>query len=181
MDLCASLQVLQPRLSPTFIFENTSIQTHRDRIIAVDDFNTICSVIGQPVLLDAVRFGSGAHRLRKFWTNLANPHLVQTVANTITRNPKLTAMMYLDPDRITLPVKIPDRDPYYQCNKVGLPRVVFPTLISFSPSTAFRDMGPGVIYDTKSETYDQPNVMERERMLGYPENSTLAEKLTMDE
>ena len=152
MDLCASLQLLQPRLSPAFIFENTSIQTHRDRTIAVDDFNLICSVIGKPVLLDAVRFGSGAHRLRNFWTNLANPYQVQTVADTITRNPKLTAMMYLDPDRTPVPVKLPDRDPYYQCNEVGKPRVVFPTLVSFSPSTAFRDLGPGVIYNTKART-----------------------------
>jgi hypothetical protein len=125
MALCASLQLLQPWLSPDFIFENTSIQTHRDRTIAVDDFNTICSVIGQPALLDALRFGSGAHSLRNFWTNLATSHQVHTVADTITRNLKLTAMMYLDPDRITLIVKIPDRDPYYQCYKVGSPRVVY--------------------------------------------------------
>jgi hypothetical protein len=93
MDVCASLQLLQPRLSPAFIFENTSVQTHSNRTIAVDDFNTICSVIGQPVLLDAARFGSGAHRLRNFWTNLANPHQVHTFADTITRYPKLTAMV----------------------------------------------------------------------------------------
>ena len=108
MDLCASLQLLQPRLSPAFIFENTSIQTHHDQTIAVDDFKLICSFIGKPVLLDAVRFGSGAHRLRIFWTNLANPYQVQTVADTITRNLKLTALMYLDPDRTPVPVKVPD-------------------------------------------------------------------------
>ncbi len=51
MDLCASLQLLQPRLSPAFIFENTSIQTHRNKNIAVDVFNLIYSVIGKPVLL----------------------------------------------------------------------------------------------------------------------------------
>jgi hypothetical protein len=94
MDVCASLQLLQPKLSPAFIFENTSIQTHRDNRIAIDDLNTIFSVIGQPVLLDAPRFGSGAHRLRNFWTNLANPTKINTVANAIDRNPKLTAMMF---------------------------------------------------------------------------------------
>jgi hypothetical protein len=124
-------------VQPLYIFENTSIQTHRDRTIAVGDFNFICSVIGKPVLLDVVRFGSGAHRLRNFWTNLANPYQVQTVADTITRNPKLIAMMYLDPDRTPVPVKLPDRDPYYQCNKVGEPRVVFPTLVSFRPPQRF--------------------------------------------
>jgi hypothetical protein len=80
-----------------------------------------------------------------------------------------------------LPLDKPDREPFYPCNKVGLPRVFFPTLVSFSPSTAFRDIGLGVIYNTKSKTYDQPNVMERERMLGYPEDSTFADKITMDE
>ena len=58
---------------------------------------------------------------------------------------------------------------------------MFPTLVSFSPSTAFRDLGPGVIYNTKSRTYDQPNVVERERMLGHPEDSSLADTLTMDD
>jgi site-specific DNA-cytosine methylase len=161
MDVCASLQLLQPKLSPAFIFENTSIQTHRDNRIAIDDFNTICSVIGQPVLLDAAQFGSGAHRLRNFWTNLANPTQIHTVANAIERNQKLTAMMLLDPHRVTLKVVKPDQEPFYPCNKVGLPRAAFPTLVSFSPSIAFWDIGPGVVFDTKEDQYYEPNVMER--------------------
>ena len=35
MDVCASLQLFQPKLSPTFIFENTSMQTHRDNRTAI--------------------------------------------------------------------------------------------------------------------------------------------------
>jgi hypothetical protein len=46
MDVCASLQLFQPKLSAAFLFEHTSIQTHRDTNIAIDDFNIICSVIG---------------------------------------------------------------------------------------------------------------------------------------
>jgi hypothetical protein len=94
MDVCASLQLLQPKLSPAFIFENTSIQAHRDSQISVNDFNTICSIIGQPVLLDAARFGSGAHRLRSFWSNLANPTQILAVADAIDRDPSLTADMF---------------------------------------------------------------------------------------
>ena len=181
INVCASLQLLQPKLTPAFVFENTSIQTHRDNKIAIDDFNEICAIIGQPVLLDAARFGSGAHRLRNFWTNLANPTQILTVAEAIQRNPNLTATMYLDPNRIPLPVDKADQKPFYPCNKVGLPRAVFPTLVSFSPSMAFRDMGPGMIYDNKLEQYLQPNVTERERMMGYLEDSTFADKLTTND
>jgi site-specific DNA-cytosine methylase len=74
VDLCATLQLLQPALPPTFSFENTAMQTHKDHNISVRDFEVICSIIGQPVLLDAARFGAGTHTLRNFWTNQALPH-----------------------------------------------------------------------------------------------------------
>ena len=181
MDVCASLQLLQPKLSPAFIFENTSIQTHRDSKISVDDFNTICSVIGQPVLLDAARFGSGAHRLRNFWSNLANPTQVLTVANAIDRDPSLAADMFLDKNRISMCVDSPHQQPFYPCNKVGVPRAAFPTLVSFSPSFAIRGIGPGVVYNTIEETYGEPNVREREKILGYLEGSSASEDITRAE
>ena len=52
------------------------MQTHKDPNISVRDFDIICSIIGQPMLLDAARFGASVHRLRNFWTNLAaKPYL----------------------------------------------------------------------------------------------------------
>jgi hypothetical protein len=119
--------------------------------------------------------------LRNFWTNLANPTQIHTVADAIERNPKLTAMMFLDPHRVTLAVDKPDQEPYYPCNKVGLPRSAFPTLFSFSPSIVFKDIGPGVIFDTIEDQYHDPNIMERERILGYLEGTTSADNITMDE
>jgi site-specific DNA-cytosine methylase len=53
VNLCATLQLLQPALPPAFMFENTAMQTHKDPNISVRDFEVICSIIGQPVLLDA--------------------------------------------------------------------------------------------------------------------------------
>jgi hypothetical protein len=38
-------------------------KTGEMRMYVDRDFEVICSIIGQPVLLDAARFGAGAHRL----------------------------------------------------------------------------------------------------------------------
>ncbi len=97
IDLCATLQLLQPTLPPAFLFENTAMQTHKDPNISVRDYNVIFSIIGQPVLLDAARFGAGAHRLCNFRTNLALPHHLTCCAAYIHRDPTLFASMWLDP------------------------------------------------------------------------------------
>jgi hypothetical protein len=89
--------------------------------------------------------------------------------------------MFLDKNRITLAVHRPDQEPFYPCNKIALPRAAFPTLFSFSPSVAFRDVSPGVIFDTKEDIYCEPNVLEREKILGYLEGTTAADNITMGE
>jgi site-specific DNA-cytosine methylase len=100
IDLCTTMQLLQPTHPPAFLFENTAIRTHKDTNISVRDFEVICFIIGQPVLLDAARFGAGAHRLRNFWTNLALQHHLTCCTEHIHRDPNLFADMWLDPARI---------------------------------------------------------------------------------
>jgi hypothetical protein len=98
------------------LFENTAMQTHKDHNISVRDFDVICSIIGQPVLLDAARFGAGAHRLRNFWTNLALPHHLTCCAEHIHRNPNLFSDMWLDPGRESINAAFSDFHPFYPCN-----------------------------------------------------------------
>jgi hypothetical protein len=93
----------------------------------------------------------------------------------------LTADMFLDKNRISLLLDSPDQKPFYPCNKVGVPRAAFPTLVSFPPSVAFRDIGPGVVYNTVGETYGEPNVQEREKILGYLKGSSASEDITREE
>ena len=78
-------------------------------------------------------------------------------------------------------VDSPDQQPLYPCNKVGFPRATFPTLVSFMPSVVFRGIGPGVVYNTLEETYGEPNVREREKILGYLEGSSASEDITRAE
>jgi site-specific DNA-cytosine methylase len=127
IDLCATLQLLQPALPLAFLFENTAMQTHKDHNISVRDFDVICSIIGQPVLLDAARFGAGAHRLRNFWTNLALPHHLACCAEHMHRIPNLFADMWLDPGRKTINTAFFDFHPFYPCNRKDERHRAFPT------------------------------------------------------
>ena len=172
VNLCATLQLLQPTLPPAFLFENTAMQTHKDPNISVRDFEVICSIIGQPVLLDAARFGAGAHRLRNFWTNLALPHHLSCCAEEIHRNPELFADMWLDRGRQSIKAVHDDFQPFYPCNKKDERRRAFPTLVAFPISRAFRDLNAGTVYDTITKTITQPNVTERETLMGYARGTT---------
>jgi hypothetical protein len=46
VNLCATLQLLQPAIPPAFLFENTAMETHKDPNISVWDFEVIFSIIG---------------------------------------------------------------------------------------------------------------------------------------
>ncbi len=65
---------------PAYMLENTAFQYHHNPDVCILDFATVCNELGTPVEIDAARFGSRAHRLRNFWTNLGTP--VRVVGRT---------------------------------------------------------------------------------------------------
>jgi hypothetical protein len=124
------------------------------------------------VLLDAARFGAGAHRLHNFWTNLTLPHHLTCCAAHIHGDPTMFADMWLDLGRKTVNVVFSDFHPFYPCNKKNERRRAFPMLVAFPISCAFRDLNAGTVYDTISQTLTQPNVSERESLMGYSKGTT---------
>jgi hypothetical protein len=56
----------------------------------------------------------------------------------------------LDPDQTSLSVVQDDLAPLALVNKVGISRRVFPTFVMFLQSFAFRDQGPGMVWDVVS-------------------------------
>jgi hypothetical protein len=48
-------------------------------------------------------------------------------------------------------VKIVDRSPMVMVNQVGQPRMALPTFVSFLMSHAYREGGPGLVWDTCSQ------------------------------
>jgi hypothetical protein len=73
-----------------YVLENTAFQYHWNAEVAGRDFARVTDVLGNPLEVDAARFGSRAHRLRNFWTNLGDPVKVAAAITCAERPPGLT-------------------------------------------------------------------------------------------
>jgi len=51
---------------------------------------------------------------------------------------------------------------------VGQPRLALLTFVSFPTSHAYREGGPGLVWDTCSQQLVKPNVDEKEHVMGFP-------------
>jgi hypothetical protein len=74
----------------------------------------------------------------------------------------------LDPHRIPWRVYHDDQAPLVVVNCKGEPRRAFPTLVSFARLYAFKDNGPGLVWDSIMQEMVEPNTDERERAMGFP-------------
>ena len=52
-------------------------------------------------------------------------------------------------------------------NRVGQPMMALPTIVSFPSSHAYRDGGPGLVWDTHVRQLVEPRADERERAMGF--------------
>lgn len=179
--IIGTLQQLQLAHPPAYILENVPMQWHHNRSISVTDFQQVCEVIGQPALVDAAQFGSLAHRLRNFWSNLCSPKQVMGALQWAVRPEGRTVQLALQPNREPRPTFRADSPPFYVCNQAGSPRAAWPTLMAKQGSYAFRPQQPGSILDTSNPAqpcWTEPTAQEREIALGYLPGSTAAEGLS---
>jgi hypothetical protein len=139
---------------------------------------TLTDCLGDPVCLDAAQFNSRAHRLRNYWTNLANASAVQHAASFWQRAPGLQVDQVLNPGRKAQMPKRDDQHPFYPANKQGKPMAALPTLMATPGSYAYREGGPGMVWDEASQTLQEPFAVERERAMGYPTNATASPLLS---
>jgi hypothetical protein len=136
------------------------------------------------VLLDAAQFGSLAHRVRNYWTNLAAPKQLVGSLRWVTRPSARTVFMALPPGRIPQPVQRPPQWPHFPCNQPGQPRAAWPTLMATAGSYAFRPGQPGSVWDSTNPAtahWDEPSATEREFALGYLPGTTAAATLSEDQ
>jgi site-specific DNA-cytosine methylase len=143
---------------------------------------------GSGIRMDAAKVGSGAHRPRVFWTNLANGPAIQQDYNKFDRATtwdQQDAQGALDPFR-TVQLSLRD-DPavpgYFRINRKGEPMKVFPTIVASQASYSYRWQapdrpGPGMIYDRNCREWQEPNADERERLMGMLPASTQAPTAT---
>jgi hypothetical protein len=161
-----ALQRLMPDQPPAYVLENTSMQ-----FTVSADYPRICAAIGLPVTVDAARLGSGAHRLRNYWTNLADTRQLQMVFDLVERPPRMGVR--LDPGRQTQICVNARTPPFYSVNTPGERILVLPTLVSYYRSHAFRDGNAGMVIAADGRLTDL-TIAERERCLGYEAGCTAA-------
>ncbi|GAX81110.1 hypothetical protein CEUSTIGMA_g8544.t1 [Chlamydomonas eustigma] len=166
LDIISELQSIRQSLSLPLLYliENTTPQ----------------HAVGPPVVLDAARVGSYAHRLRNYWTNLASPSALQFVLDSFERDPSISLLDVLEPDRYPQLCRAVRSYPYAACSIRNEPLNVLPTLVAKVGSYAYRmhpdGPGPGmlVMYIDGQEQFVDLTLEERERILGYPTGSTNA-------
>ena len=141
---------------------------------AEEDYRTLVGVLGEPLELDAAQFGSRAHRLRYYWTNLAGREAMLGALKGVRRAEGLLVQDILDPGRVPRKVNVSDQPPFYPCNVVGQSRRALPTLMATVGSYAFKGSGQGCVFDARLGKWVEPNPDEREAALGYQVGATAA-------
>jgi hypothetical protein len=80
----------------------------------------------------------------------------------VPRSSHLIVDIILDIGRCSQVVRVANRSPMALVNRVGQPRMALPTFVSFLTSHAYREGGPGLVWDTCLQRSVEPNVDERE-------------------
>jgi hypothetical protein len=171
-DMVCVIRYLQTsqRRPPSYIMKNVPVVSS-SRSRTLESMHKIHGILGVPVLIDTATVGSRAHHLRFWWTNLASAKLLQSAIGC-TRRPDVYVSEILDPHRTPRRVYHDDQAPLAVVNRKEEPCKAFPTLVSFARSYAFKDNGPGLVWDSITQEMVEPNVHERERAMGFPTGTT---------
>ena len=179
VNIIGMLQDLQSHRPPVYIVENTAMmegKTPPPRVRVA--YQVICSSLGQPVIADAARFGSHAHRLRNYWTNLAAADVLQIALDAVERDPAVDVSSILPLHLETQECGYVNSPPWYQANVLGEKLKVLPTLVATEGSYAFRGNGPGLLWDRGRGELVKIPLEARELALGYHEGATAASGVT---
>ena len=161
LDAIARIRRERRLCPPVYIVENTAFQTYCTGSVEGDvavyrDFTAVCAVLGRPVVVDAARFGSGAHRLRNFWSDLfSDVSSMQGLLDRVKRpDDAPNAQDLLDPGRTVRISNADDNFPFYPVNQIGYPVRVFPTFVQKVKSWNFTPGQNGAVTVVFNKTLD---------------------------
>ena len=171
LRVVGALQQLRAPGTTGHILENAPMQWDKRSHIRDIIYPAVCKAIGSPVELDAARFGSGAHRHRNWWTNLADATLLNELRDHWHRDPTLVVDGLLDPGRFSHKVTQAEGAQHYPTHLSSAIAPIscraLPTLVSYSGSRAFVLGAPGRLCHADGTDAGEPSPNERERILGY--------------
>lgn len=93
--------------------------------------------------------------------------------DNVQHNHTLTVESILDVRRCSQLVRVVDRSPLAMVNRVGQPRMVLSTFVSFPASHAYRDDGSRLIWNICVQHLMKPNAYECERAMEFPSSTTM--------
>ena len=180
LQILGWMQHVQKKLGrpPMYFIENTFNGVATSAAVR-EAFTVLRACLGKHVILDAARVGSYAHRMRSYWTNIADPVGLQHVLDTYERDPSLSLRDVLDPNRYPQVCNSSRSRPWYPANVPGHELQVFPTLVSRQHSWNFCQIanpdgtvrvGQGLVWENDSLV--DLNIEERERIMGYEAGCT---------
>ncbi|CAI7803258.1 unnamed protein product [Closterium sp. NIES-54] len=122
------------------------------------------------VALDAAQNGSRTHRTRRYWQNVVPEAVVQYELSMMERPRARLVQDILEPGKMPAPVRHPDHETQFPCNKVGEPWQAWPTLVAHEQARGFKmeegREGPGMVFDRLKGICEEPMALERELAMG---------------
>ena len=139
---------------------------------------------GAPILINGANMGAAAHRVRLFWTNMLPTAVLQAdFPKLLAPIPALDTLLH--PYHVPTKPGHTDRLPFALQHEVGWARVCMPTVVSYLKSNAFRvkangAQGGGQVFSIHTDQWEEPDVREKELLLGFMADDTAAPKVTSD-
>ena len=156
---------------PGYIFENVPLLgDSRDKVLEGQHF--VCKHLRDFIFVDAASLGSYTHRPRWIWTNLAPLSILPAALSVVPPPFDQKVDHILDSNRTSLPVVRDDLPSLALVNKVGAPRRVFPTFMTFPQSFAFHNRKPCLVCDADTKTHTKPLHDKQERAMGFCTGTT---------
>jgi hypothetical protein len=156
-----------------YIFENVDASDHPHDDVRYEFNNVVKRVLGPGFAFDAVAVGSFAHRVRRWWTNLApGPLIIAMVERKYQRrNPDQYAQRVLEPGRQAQNAHHARAPGKHYVNVPGEPLRAFATFVTVKGSYAYR-AGQQSLVQTNTGIHEEPTALERERATGFMDNTT---------
>jgi site-specific DNA-cytosine methylase len=174
-SIIARLQAIQHVHHVAYMLENVAMQENFNHAHVRNEVaQTVFAKIGNPVKFDAADVGSYASRVRNYWTNLASQLPMQRVFADLKLPNKGSLYDIMEPGRHPMPVTQTSRGGH---NTIGKVRTVWPTLMSYRCSRAFRPGRAGSVYVESQDAFLEPMAIERELAMGYEPGTTAAPRV----
>ncbi|CAI7806362.1 unnamed protein product [Closterium sp. NIES-53] len=164
-----------------YIVENVdTLDDNREEVKQAEE--EIRGELGAGVAWDGAQNGSRTHRLRMYWQNVVPEAFLQYELSLMERPRPRLVLDILEPAKLPTPVRHPDHETQYPCNKVGEPRQVWPTLVAVEEAGGFkmenRVEGPGMVFYRLKGAWEEPTVLERELAMGFMARATATVEVT---